>query len=78
MNEGCPCDAVKEIRNTVERHESHLSKSERDSALIQQDLGYIKARLDEKKKFNLQTAANIIQALCSLLIALAAAKLGLN
>lgn len=78
MNENCPCDAVKEIRNTVERHELQLSKSETDSALIQQDLGYIKARLDEKKKFNSQTAANIIQAVCSLLIAAAAAKLGLN
>lgn len=78
MNENCPCDAVKEIRNAVERHELQLSKSETDSALIQQDLGYIKARLDEKKKFNSQTAANIIQTVCSLLIAAAAAKLGLN
>ena len=76
--EGCPCETVKELKNAVEKHENQLNKGETNFALIQQDLGYIKARLDEKKKFNSQTAASIIQAVCSLLIAAVAAKLGIG
>ena len=76
--EGCPCETVKELKSAVEKHENQLNKGETNFALIQQDLGYIKARLDEKKKFNSQTAANIIQMICSLAVAAAAAKLGLN
>ena len=78
MNEGCPCETVRELRSTVEKHENQLNKGETNFALIQQDLGYIKARLDEKRKFNAQTASCIIQAVCSLLIAAIAAKLGIG
>lgn len=76
--EGCPCDAVSRIEMMVERHDRQLNEGTTQFALIQQDMGYIKARLDEKKKFNMQTFSAIVQAICTLLIGAMAAKLGLG
>lgn len=75
---GCPCDAVSRIEMMVERHDRQLNDGTTQFALIQQDMGYIKARLDEKKKFNVQTVSAIVQSVCTLLLGIIAAKLGLG
>lgn len=75
--EGCPCDAVREIKELVERHERQLNEGNVQFALIQQDLGWIKARIDKKDKFNSNIVASVIQTICALLMAYIAAKVGL-
>lgn len=47
-------------------------------ATIRQDLQYIKESLDKKSRFNTNTVSSIIQAACTLLVAVIAAKLGLQ
>ncbi len=47
-------------------------------ATIRQDLQYIKESLDKKSKFNSNTISSIIQAICTLLVTIIAAKLGLQ
>lgn len=78
MPEGCPCEAVRRIEELVERHERQLNEGTTQFALIQQDMGYIKAQLDNRKRFNTQTVSSIVQAVCTLLVALIAARLGLS
>lgn len=47
-------------------------------ATIKQDLNYIKEKLDKKSKFSSATASSVIQAVCAVLVAYMAAKLGLQ
>ncbi len=47
-------------------------------ATIRQDLQYIKDSLDKKSKFNSTTISSIIQTVCTLLVAIIAAKLGIQ
>lgn len=74
--ETCPCDAVRDLKVIVERHDRLLNEQTTQNALIQQDLGYIKAKLDKKERFNTQTLSSIVQAVCSILLAFVAAKIG--
>jgi hypothetical protein len=78
MPEGCPCEAVKKIEELVKEHDRQLNDGNVKFALIQQDVGWIKAKLDEKKKFNTQTVSAIVQAISTLLIGIIAAKLGIG
>ena len=79
--EGCPCEAVKDIKILVERHERQLNEGNVNFALIKQDLDYIKGRLDEKKRFGSGIAASIIAAAVSgvvmLILGFVAAKIGM-
>lgn len=47
-------------------------------ATIRQDLKYIKDSIDKKSRFNMSTASGIIQAVCTLLVAIIAARLGIS
>lgn len=76
--EGCPCEAVRDLTELVREHDKRLHDGNTTFALIQQDLGYIKARLDEKKKFNSGVFSAIVQSACAILLAYVAAKLGLG
>lgn len=83
--ESCPCDAlnaatdrIDKLEDRADRFEARLAKGETNFALIQQDLGYIKAKLDRKDRFNSQTIASIVQAICSLLLAYVATRIGLQ
>ena len=78
LPEGCPCDAVKKLESILDRHEAQLQRGNTDFAVIRTDLNYIKAKLDERQRFNSQTVSAIIQAVCTLLVALIAARLGLQ
>lgn len=79
--EGCPCEAVREIKDLVMRHERQLNEGDKNFALIKQDLDYIKGRLDEKKRFGSGIAASIIAAAVSgvlmLILGFVAAKIGM-
>lgn len=77
MPEGCPCEAVRRIEELVERHERQLNDGTTQFALIQQDMGWIKAKLEEKKNFNTGIIASIIQGICMLVLTYIAAKIGL-
>lgn len=47
-------------------------------ATIRQDLQYIKDSLDKKSRLNMTTVTAVIQAVCTLLVAVIAARLGIN
>ena len=76
--EGCPCEAVRKLEGIIDRHDRELAQGNTDFAVIRSDINYIKAKLDEKSRFNSQTISAIIQAVCTLLVALIAARLGLQ
>ena len=76
--EGCPCEAVKKLETVIDRHEAQLAKGDTDFAVIRPDLNYIKAKLDERSRCNTQTVSAVVQAVCTLLVAVIAARLGLS
>ena len=47
-------------------------------ATIRQDLQYIKDSLDKRNRLNMTTVTAVIQAVCTLLVAVIAARLGIN
>ena len=76
MNDNCPCDAVKELKVIVERHDRQLNSDHTQFAEIQKDIHYIKEALDKKGRMNMATFSSIVQAVCTLLVGLIAAKMG--
>ena len=83
-NPTCACDVGKNnmeriirLEERADKIDARLTKGEVNFAIIQQDLGYIKAKLDKKEKFSAQTAASIVQIICSIVLAYVAAKIGL-
>lgn len=76
--EGCPCDAVAELKRLVSGHDRQLANGNTSFALIQKDLDYIKAKLDDKKKFNTGVLNAIINAAVAILLGYVALKLGLS
>ncbi len=76
--ENCPCDAVREIKELVSQHDRQLNQGNVQFAIIQQKLEYIIDRVDEKKKFNMQTVSAVIQAILTLVVTLIIAKMGLS
>lgn len=47
-------------------------------ATIRQDLQYIKDSLDKKSRFNMNAVSGIVQAVCTLLVTIIAARLGFS
>lgn len=78
MADNCPCEAVRELKKIVERHDRQLNNDHTEFAEIQKDLQYIKETLDKKSRFNTNTIVSVIQAVCTLLVTVIAAKLGLG
>lgn len=71
------CEALKELKNIVKNHEKRLNEGNTDFAVIKSDLSYIREALDKKSRFNASTVLSIIQALCTLAVAVIAAKIGI-
>lgn len=71
-------ERIVRLEERADKFEARLSKGEVNFAIIQQDLGYIKAKLDKKEHFNANTISSIVQAVCSLLLAYVAAKIGIG
>lgn len=70
--------SVKECNACRDKIQRELSAGSTNFAEIQKDLQYIKDRLDKKSKFSSATISSIIQAVCTLLVAIIAARLGLQ
>lgn len=68
----------KECSECTARIREELAEGSTAFATIRQDLQYIKNTLDKKSKFNSSTISSIIQAVCTLLVAIIAAKLGIQ
>lgn len=69
---------VKECSECRGKIQQELSAGTTNFAEIRKDLQYIKDRIDRKNRFNSNTVSSIIQAVCTLLVAVIAARLGYN
>ena len=69
---------VKECNICRGKIHKELSDGSTSFAEIHKDLQYIKDRLDSKSRFNFSTVSSIIQSVCTLLVAIIAAKLGIS
>ncbi len=82
MNEhdtsSCPCEAVRELKKIVERHEHELALGSTSFALIKQDLEHIKSALEKKDRFNTGILSNIANIILTILLGFIAVKLGLG
>lgn len=68
----------KECGECTRHIHEELAEGSTAFATIRQDLQYIKDSLDKKSRFNMNTVSSIIQAVCTLLVAIIAAKLGIQ
>ncbi len=68
--------SVKECNACRSKIQRELSAGSTNFAEIQKDLQYIKDRLDKKNKLSMTTVTAVIQALCTVLVAFVAARLG--
>lgn len=57
---------------------SELAEGSTAFATIRQDLQYIKEKLDKRNKFNASAISVVIQAVCTLIVTLIAAKIGIS
>lgn len=81
--DGCPCDALSAVCERVNKLETWQDKTNegqaeltKNFALIQQDLGYIKARLDDRKKNWNDIILDVLKTIAGIIIGCAAVKLG--
>lgn len=68
----------KECSECTAKIRKELADGETAFATIKQDLSYIKEKLDKKSRFSSATASSVIQAVCAVLVAYMATKLGLQ
>lgn len=76
-HDSCPCEAVRELKKIVERHEQSLNSGTTSFALIKQDLEHIKTALEKKDRFGTGILANITNIILTLLLGWIAVKIGL-
>ena len=81
-HENCPCDAVRELKKIVERHEQQLNTGATSFALIKQDLEHIKGTIEQavekKSRFNASVATTAINVVLTILLTWLAVKLGIS
>ncbi len=68
----------RECSECTAKIKKELAEGSTSFATIRQDLQYIKDKLDSKSRFNSATVSSIIQAVCTLLVAIIAARLGIQ
>lgn len=73
----CPCEAVRELKKTVERHEHELALGSTSFALIKQDLEHIKAAVEKKDRFGANLLSSIVNIILSLVLGWFAIRLGM-
>ena len=78
MNEGCPCDSVEELKKTVRRHEQLIHDTETMQIRMEGKLDSILEKMEKHSRLSWQTVSSVIQAVCTLLVALIAADIGLK
>lgn len=81
-HENCPCEAVRDLKKIVERHEQQLNTGATSFALIKQDLEHIKGTIEQavekKSRFNANIATTAINVIISILLSWIAIKLGIS
>lgn len=81
-HENCPCEAVRELKKIVERHEQQLATGATSFALIKQDLEHIKGAIEQavekKSKFNATIVANAINVVLTIILTWLVSKLGIS
>lgn len=81
-HESCPCEAVRELKKIVERHEQQLNTGATSFALIKQDLDHIKGTIEQavekKSRFNANIATTAINVVLTILLTWLAVKLGIS
>lgn len=77
-HENCPCEAVRELKKIVERHEQQLAIGATSFALIKQDLEHIKQAVEKKNRFNANIATTAINVVLTILLTWLAVKLGIS
>lgn len=78
MTENCPCEAVRELKEIVARHDRQLCRDYTEFAEIQKDLQYIKENLDKKSKLGMTTVAAVIQTVCTLILTVLMSRMGFS
>lgn len=68
----------KECGECTAKIREELAEGSTAFATIRQDLQYIKNSLDKKSRFNITAVSAVIQAVCTLLVSIIAAKLGIG
>ncbi len=68
----------RECSECTARIREELAEGSTAFATIRQDLQYIKNTLDKKSRFNSAALSSIIQAVCTLLVAIIAARMGIG
>lgn len=68
----------KECGECTAKIRNDLAEGSTAFATIRQDLEYIKNSLDKKSRFNITAVSALIQAICTLLVSIIAAKLGMG
>lgn len=76
--DACPCEAVRELKKIVERHEHELALGSTSFALIKQDLEHIKTALEKKDRFNTNILSSVANIILSILLGFVAVKVGLG
>lgn len=74
----CPCEAVRELKKIVERHERELALGSTSFALIKQDLEHIKSALEKKDRFNTGLLSNIANIILTILLGYLAVRMGIS
>lgn len=77
-HDSCPCEAVRELKKIVERHEQSLNTGSTSFALIKQDLEHIKTALEKKDRFNSGLLSNIANIILTILLGYLAVRMGLG
>lgn len=75
--QSCPCEAVRELKKIVERHEHELAVGSTSFALIKQDLDHIKAAVEKKDRLGTNLLSSIVNIILSLLLGWLAIRLGM-
>lgn len=77
----CPCDAVKELKEIVARHDKAISESVTSRALINQKLDFLIEQNNDRKKNSSSigngVAVAVVSAVLSFLVSLMLYKFGI-
>ena len=76
--DSCPCEAVRELKTIVERHERELALGSTSFALIKQDLEHIKSALEKKDRFSTGILSSVTNIILSILLGWLAVRIGIG
>ena len=78
QNTPCPCEAVRDLKALVDKHNDQIHAIEINAVKVDSKLDQIIGIVNAKQKFNSSIALTIINAILTILIGYIAVKLGLR